>query len=256
MSDYVKNHDWTAKDAEPSGNDNKIIKGTQFDDEFEDIVSAIASKFDSDDRGAVNGIASLDANALVPTTQLPEATTIAIGAVELATTAEVVTGTDTTRAVTAAGVEAWAAQNAGMVQDISNLADPGADRILGWDESVNAAIGFSGGAGIVFTTTVISVDHDAATNFVANEHINHANVDVIAGNGLTGGGAITADRTLTMGTPGSLTATSTNAVTSTSHTHAAGSGIVRTDPGTGGEITVSTSAASGAATNGDMWLQI
>jgi len=43
---------------------------------------------------------------------------------------------------------------------------------------------------------------------------------IIAGNGLTGGGALSADVTVTMGTPGTLTASTTNAVTSTSHTHA------------------------------------
>src|SRR6056300_1288754 len=43
------------------------------------------------------------------------------------------------------------------------------------------------------------VDHDAATNFVANEHIDHTSVSVIAGNGLTGGGTIAADRTLNIG---------------------------------------------------------
>ena len=43
---------------------------------------------------------------------------------------------------------------------------------------------------------------------------------VIAGNGLTGGGALTADRTLTVGTPTTLTATTTNTVTTTSHAHA------------------------------------
>jgi hypothetical protein len=43
---------------------------------------------------------------------------------------------------------------------------------------------------------------------------------VIAGNGLTGGGTIAANRTLTLGTPGTITNTTTNAVTTTSHTHA------------------------------------
>lgn len=43
---------------------------------------------------------------------------------------------------------------------------------------------------------------------------------VTAGNGLTGGGALTADRTLTLGTPGSCSPSTSNAVTSTSHTHA------------------------------------
>lgn len=43
---------------------------------------------------------------------------------------------------------------------------------------------------------------------------------VIAGNGMTGGGTLSADRTLTLGTPSTLTPSTTNAVTSTSHTHA------------------------------------
>ena len=43
---------------------------------------------------------------------------------------------------------------------------------------------------------------------------------IIAGNGLTGGGDLSADRTLTLGTPGSITLASTNSVSSTSHTHA------------------------------------
>lgn len=52
---------------------------------------------------------------------------------------------------------------------------------------------------------------------------------ILAGNGLTGGGALNADRTLTLGTPSNITATSTNSVTASSHTHnlvmGAGSGL-------------------------------
>lgn len=44
--------------------------------------------------------------------------------------------------------------------------------------------------------------------------------NIVAGNGLTGGGNLTADRTLTLGTPGTLNGSTTNAVTATSHTHA------------------------------------
>ncbi|WP_322882849.1 tail fiber protein [Sinorhizobium medicae] len=43
--------------------------------------------------------------------------------------------------------------------------------------------------------------------------------DIIAGNGLTGGGAISADRTINMGTPGTLSATSINEAQADSHTH-------------------------------------
>jgi hypothetical protein len=45
----------------------------------------------------------------------------------------------------------------------------------------------------------VQIDHDSTTNFVANEHIDHTSVSVIAGNGLTGGGTIAADRTLNIG---------------------------------------------------------
>lgn len=43
---------------------------------------------------------------------------------------------------------------------------------------------------------------------------------ITAGNGLTGGGSLAANRTLTLGTPGTLHSGTTNSVTSTSHTHA------------------------------------
>ena len=52
----------------------------------------------------------------------------------------------------------------------------------------------------VVSSSVISgsaqIDHDSTTNFVANEHIDHSSVSVIAGTGMTGGGTIAANRTL------------------------------------------------------------
>jgi len=47
-----------------------------------------------------------------------------------------------------------------------------------------------------------------------------SSVTISAGNGLTGGGDLTANRTITLGGPGSVTLSSTNAVTTDSHTHA------------------------------------
>lgn len=46
-----------------------------------------------------------------------------------------------------------------------------------------------------------------------------------AGNGLTGGGDLSANRTLTLGTPSTISASSTNTATGTSHTHAISAGI-------------------------------
>jgi len=48
----------------------------------------------------------------------------------------------------------------------------------------------------------INIDHDALTNFVANEHVDHSTVSIINGNGITGGGNITTSRTLSV-VPGS-----------------------------------------------------
>jgi hypothetical protein len=47
-------------------------------------------------------------------------------------------------------------------------------------------------------------------------------VDILAGNGLTGGGAISADRTLTLGTPLSITNSTGNTVGADDHCHALG----------------------------------
>lgn len=41
-----------------------------------------------------------------------------------------------------------------------------------------------------------NVNHDALSNFVANEHIDHSSVTITAGVGLTGGGDITTSRTI------------------------------------------------------------
>jgi len=48
---------------------------------------------------------------------------------------------------------------------------------------------------------------------------------ITAGNGLTGGGSLTTNRTLSLGTPSTISPNTTNNVTSTSHTHAV-SGLV------------------------------
>lgn len=44
MSDYSKSTNFTTKDTLPTGNSNKIVKGTELDTEFTAIASAIASK--------------------------------------------------------------------------------------------------------------------------------------------------------------------------------------------------------------------
>ena len=47
MSNYTKTVDFAAKDSLPSGDSGKIIKGTEFETEFDNISTAIATKSDS-----------------------------------------------------------------------------------------------------------------------------------------------------------------------------------------------------------------
>src|SRR6185436_17928299 len=50
---------------------------------------------------------------------------------------------------------------------------------------------------IAFSNVEASLNHNNLTNFVANKHIDHSAVTLTAGDGLTGGGDITTNRTFT-----------------------------------------------------------
>jgi len=46
MSNYTKTTNFAAKDSLPSGDAGKIIQGTEFNTEFDDIATAVATKAD------------------------------------------------------------------------------------------------------------------------------------------------------------------------------------------------------------------
>lgn len=48
MSNYIKTTNFAAKDSLPSGDAGKIIRGTEFNTEFDAIVAAVATKADLD----------------------------------------------------------------------------------------------------------------------------------------------------------------------------------------------------------------
>jgi len=70
-----------------------------------------------------------------------------------------------------------------------------------------------------------------------------------AGNGLTGGGTLAANRTFALGTPGTLNGGTSNAVTASSHTHAINSTTSRTDSST--TTLLAASAMNSHRTSGD-----
>ena len=46
MSNYTKTTNFTAKDSLPSGDSGKVIRGSEFDTEFNALATAVTSKAD------------------------------------------------------------------------------------------------------------------------------------------------------------------------------------------------------------------
>lgn len=159
MSNYSPTTDFSIKDGLTPGDSEKIILGSDFDVEFDAIATHIATKYDT---------------------------------TSLASQAQAEAGTDNTTLMTPLRAEQWGlvweAENAGMAGDIRALADPGADTILGWDDSAGAAISFSVSTGLTTSTTNLLLD--AASNL----NTDHSAVTLTAGTGLSGGGDITTNR--------------------------------------------------------------
>lgn len=110
------------------------------------------------------------------------------------------------------------------------------------------------------------IDHDSLSNFIANEHINHSSVSVTAGNGLTGGGDITASRTLAVNANNGLISNSSGVfvkantgIVANSSGLFAGSGGIEHDDLSGfvanehiDHSSVSVSAGNGLSGGGDL----
>jgi len=109
-------------------------------------------------------------------------------------------------------------------------------------------------AGDVISAVVLAsgVNHNALQNYVANQHIDHTTVSISAGAGLTGGGDISANRTISMpnvGAPGTYQSVTTDAqgrVTSGSNpTTLSGFGITDAQPLDGDLTAIATLSSTG-----------
>jgi hypothetical protein len=90
----------------------------------------------------------------------------------------------------------------------SNISDNGTTVTILSNAVVNGTFSATG-------TTLVSgssqINHNTTTNYVANQHIDHTSVSIVAGNGLSGGGTIETNRTMSLDTSSS---TFTNGVKS------------------------------------------
>lgn len=176
MTDYTQNTFFAPKDALLPLDPDKLILGAELDPELLEIQTAIATKYDSTD---------------------------------IATEAQAEAGVSNTTLMTPLRVAQLLGDagggGAGIVPDLIALTDPGDDRIIFWDESIDSAAFLDIGshlettAGAVLNVTEGTIDHDALTNFVADEHVAHAGVTITAGVGLSysvGGTNISASATI------------------------------------------------------------
>jgi len=89
------------------------------------------------------------------------------------------------------------------------------------------------------------IDHNSTTNYVANKHIDHTAVTLVAGNGLTGGGDITTNRTFTIGAGSYITVNTDDVAVNTTTLIPAISGTILSS--ITGDVTISS---EGVATIG------
>jgi hypothetical protein len=194
MVDYVKNEDYAAKDALLSGDPEKAILGTDLGGEFDDIATAITSKYDAAD---------------IATQPQAEAGTNNTTMMTPLRVAQAITGLSL----------GDGSGGAGILADLELLADPNADRILFWDDSEGAAAFLTASTGLTIsgasmTTNDAQIVHDSLSGFVANEHIDHSSVSIATASGssgLTGGGTIAATRNLSVDIDGTTVENTINA---------------------------------------------
>lgn len=104
---------------------------------------------------------------------------------------------------------------------VTSISGTDTDTIINkWDEIVAFLNGMSESDTLVAKLAEINTAVEKNTTAINNEVTARKGINVNAGNGLTGGGALSGNITINMGTPTAINASSTNTATADSHTHA------------------------------------
>jgi hypothetical protein len=151
MTDYVKSTNFASKDSLSTGNPLKIIKGTEFDTEFNNIATSVATKADS---SSVTSNLALKAPLADPTfTGIPAAPTASVNTntTQLANTAFVVAQiADDAPTKTGGGASGtWGINitgNAATATNATNAANASTVTTITTTQVLNATAGASVGA--------------------------------------------------------------------------------------------------------------
>lgn len=198
MSDYARIYNFTAKDALPTGDPNKKIKGSEVDDEYNAAQTAINSKFDSTDLDVPDGIPQLNTSGKYKSSLLPsEWTAVQVMANNVAIQGKEVGGTARQLVVLSSGDNIIVGATTNPLHHYSSVKPQwSSDGVVFQDliddtSVVNAGTGLSGGGSIGADPT-LSLDTSNSRN------VDHNAVSITAGTGLSGGGTIAATRTLNL----------------------------------------------------------
>jgi len=159
MSDYTKSTDFASKDALPSGNAAKIVKGTEIDTEFNNIAVAVATKADLASPG-------FSGSPTAPTQSTGDSST------KLATTAFVAAALASLYPVGSIYTNAAVSTNPATLLGFGTWSAFGAGRVMVGLDAGNAAFDTAQETGGSADAIVVSHTH-SATSSVSDPGHNH-----------------------------------------------------------------------------------
>jgi len=176
MSNYTKATNFATKDTLPTGDANKIVKGTEIDNEFNAISGAISSKAD---------IAS-------PTfTGTPAAPTAAAGTstTQLATTSFVTTALSAIYPIGSVYINATSSSNPNTLLGFGTWTAFGAGRVMVGLDSSDALFDTAEETGGSKDAITVSHTHTATTTATDSGHVHNTTFglssDTVSGGGIT-----------------------------------------------------------------------
>ena len=209
MSNYTKATNFATKDTLPTGDSGKIVKGTEIDNEFNAIASAISSKADTASPTFTGTPAAPTAIAGTNTTQL-------------ATTAFTTTAIQTLYPVGSIYINASVSTNPGTLLGFGTWTAFGAGRVLVGLDGSNAAFDTAEETGGSADAIVVSHTHTATSTVTDPGHTHSVFRSGDSANG-SGPGAYGSNDAPTYASGSSttgITVATTNASTGSSGTNA------------------------------------
>lgn len=217
MSDYIRVYNLTIKDSLPTGNSNKVIKGTELDVELNAVASAISSKSD------INS----------PTfTGTPSAPTASVGtnSIQIATTAFVQAALQAMYPVGSVYINATVTTNPATLLGFGTWVTVGDGKVLVNQDTTDTDFDVLGETGGSKDATVVAHTHAISlTSGTSGAHIHtvndsghsHGGITYITGQNAAAGGGNGGNAcvsTSTTSTGSSTTGISLNAVGDHTHT--------------------------------------